>query len=168
MYVHEEILVSIMMQSRLSNPEIIKFRIDLGFNQIDLILTKEQSVVTPLLKAFSAERIKLQHKAGEKERVRTDMYFSEQKFAVEVDEKGHIGRNQNEENKRQRKIEKHSDCKFFRRINPDVSKIQNYITQSNKEKLKSKFAKELLNYICSISKPLKHFRYFSEKILPTT
>ena len=63
MYVHEEILVSIMMQSRLSNPEIIKFRIDLGFNQIDLILTKEQSVVTPLLKAFSAERIKLQHKA---------------------------------------------------------------------------------------------------------
>ena len=51
------------MQSRLSNPEIIKFRIDLGFNQIDLILTKEQSVVTPLLKAFSAERIKLQHKA---------------------------------------------------------------------------------------------------------
>ena len=63
MYVHEEILVSIMMQSRLSNPEIIKFRIDLGFNQIDLILTKEQSVVTPLLKAFSAERIKLQQKA---------------------------------------------------------------------------------------------------------
>ena len=63
MYFHEEILVSIMMQSRLSNPEIIKFRIDLGFNQIDLILTKEQSVVTPLLKAFSAERIKLQHKA---------------------------------------------------------------------------------------------------------
>ena len=39
---------------------------------------------------------------------------------------------------------KHSDCRFFRRINPDaegfdifleISKIQNYITQSNKEKL---------------------------------
>ena len=177
MYVHEEILISIMMQKRLSNPEIIKFRSDLGFNQINLILTKEQSVVIPLWKPFSAEKIKLQHKALEKERVRTDMYFSEQKFAVEVDEKGHIGRNQNEENERQRKIEKHSDCKFFRRIIPDVegfdvfleiSKIQNYITQSNKEKLKSKFSKELLNYICSISKPLKHKRYFSEKILPTT
>ena len=45
MYVHEEILISIMMQKRLSNSEIIKFRSDLGFNQINLILTKEQSVV---------------------------------------------------------------------------------------------------------------------------
>ena len=48
MYVHEEILISIMMQKRLSNSEIIKFRSDLGFNQINLILTKEQSVVIPL------------------------------------------------------------------------------------------------------------------------
>ena len=48
-------------------------------------------------------------------------------------------------------------------INPDVegsdiffeiSKIQTYITRSNKENLKSKIAKELLNYISSIFKPL--------------
>ena len=60
------------------------------------------------------------------------------------------------------------------RINPDVEgfdifleirKIQNYITQSNEEKLKSKLAEELLNYISSFSKPLKHVRYFVEKIL---
>ena len=38
------------MQTRLSKPEIIKFRSDLGFNQINLILRKEQSVVIPLLK----------------------------------------------------------------------------------------------------------------------
>ena len=53
-------------------------------------------------------------------------------------------RNQDEENKRQTKVEKHSECKFFHRINPDadgfhiffeISKIQNYIAQSNKEKL---------------------------------
>ena len=47
------------------------------------------------------------------------------------------------------------------------SEIQNYITQSNEEKLKGNFAEELLNYILSISKPLKHIRYFAEKILPT-
>ena len=48
-----------------------------------------------LLKAFYTEKIKLQHKAIKNERVRTDMYFFEHKFAVEIDKKGHTGRNQN-------------------------------------------------------------------------
>ena len=73
------------------------------------------------------------------------MCFFQHKFAVEIDKKGHTDRNQDKENKRQTKIEKHSDCKFFHRISPDaegfdifleVSKIQNYIPQSNEEKLK--------------------------------
>ena len=76
------------MQTRLSKPETIKFRYALGFNQINLIPKKEQSVIIPLLKAFSADKIKLQHKALENERVRTDMYFSEHKLVVEIDEKG--------------------------------------------------------------------------------
>ena len=99
MYVHEDILIPIIMQSRLSNPKTIKFRSDLGFNQINLILEKEQSVKIPLLNAFSAEKIKLQHKALKNERLRTDMYFFEHKFVVESDEKEHIDRSQNEENK---------------------------------------------------------------------
>ena len=103
------------------------------------------------------------------------MYFSEHKFVVEIDEKGHIDRNQNKENERQIKIEKLPYYKFFYRINPDVqgfdifleiSKIQNYITKSNEEKLKSKFAKELLNYMSSISKPLNNIRYLIKKTLP--
>ena len=78
------------------------------------------------------------------------MYFSEHQFVVEIDEKCHIDRNQNEENKKQTKIEKHSDCKFFHRINPDVegynifleiSKMQNYITKSNENEIKDKFTK---------------------------
>ena len=52
MQVREVIAISIIMQIRLSKPEIIKFRSDLGFNQINLILRKEQSVVIPLLKHF--------------------------------------------------------------------------------------------------------------------
>ena len=48
------------------------------------------------------------------------MYFSDHKGVVEIDEKGHADKNQNEENKRQTKIEKHPDYKLFHRINPDV------------------------------------------------
>ena len=94
---------------------------------------------------------------------------------VEIGKKGHTDRNQNKENERQVKIEKHLNCKFHR-INPDaenfdifaeISKIQNYITKSNEEKMKSKFARELLNYMPTISKPLKYIRYFIRKIIPT-
>ena len=88
MSVHEKIAISIIMQNRLSNLKLIKFRSDLGFNQINLILKKEQSVVIPLLKAFSEEKIKLQHKILKNKRVRTDIYFSECKFVVKIDEKG--------------------------------------------------------------------------------
>ena len=111
------------MQSRLSDPETIKCRSDLRFNQINMILKKEQSVVIPLLKAFYAENIELQHKILENETVRTDMYFSEHKGVVEIKKKGHTDRNQNEGNKRQIKIEKHPDCKFLHRINPDAEKF---------------------------------------------
>ena len=90
LYVHEDILIPIIIQSRLSDPKTSKFRADLGFNQINLILKKEQSVVIPLLKT---EKIKLQHKILETERIRTVMYFSEHKFFVEIDQKGHIDRN---------------------------------------------------------------------------
>ena len=90
------------MQTRLSKTETIKFRSDLEFNQINLILKKEESIliiiiittmiiiiiiiiITPLLKAFSAEKIKLQHKTLENERVKTDTYFSEHELVVEID-----------------------------------------------------------------------------------
>ena len=150
MYFHEDLAMTIIMQSRLSDSKTIKFRADLRFNQINMILKKEQSVVIPLLTAFCAEEIKLQHIALKNERVRTDMYFSKHKFAVEIHEKGHTDRNQSEENERQTNIEKYSDCKFFHRINPDaegfniflqISKIQVYIDQSNKEKENEKDAK---------------------------
>ena len=74
----------------------------------------------PLLKAFSAEKIELQHKMFENERIRNYMYFFEHKFVIEIDKKGHIHRNQNKENERQTKIEKHPNCTFFHRIIPDV------------------------------------------------
>ena len=45
MYVHEDIAITIIIQSRFSDPKTIKFRADLGFNQINLILKTKQSVV---------------------------------------------------------------------------------------------------------------------------
>ena len=56
MYVYKDISIPIIMQTRLSDLETIKFRSDLWFNQINLILKKEQSVVIPLLKAFAAKK----------------------------------------------------------------------------------------------------------------
>ena len=73
MYVHEDILILIIMQSRLLDPKAIKCRPDLGYNQINLILKEEQSVAIPSLKAFSEEKTKLQRKALKNERLRTDM-----------------------------------------------------------------------------------------------
>ena len=40
MYVNEDILIPIIMQTRLSDLKTIKFRSDLGLNQINLILKK--------------------------------------------------------------------------------------------------------------------------------
>ena len=46
------------------------------------------------------------------------MYFSELRLVIEVDENGHTGRNDDEENERQRKIETELNCIFYR-ISPD-------------------------------------------------
>ena len=66
MYVSEIIAIPIIMQSTISNPKAIKFRSNLVFNQINLILIKKQQIVIPLLKAFSAEKVELQHKTLKK------------------------------------------------------------------------------------------------------
>ena len=88
------------MQTRLSNPKTIKFRSDLGFNQINLILKKRTISSNNTIKSIFLEKIL------ENERVRTDMYFSEHKFVVEIDEKGNIDRNQNEKKRKTSKNRK--------------------------------------------------------------
>ena len=40
-YDHEDILVPVIMQSNLSDSKTIKFKSDLGFNQISLILSNQ-------------------------------------------------------------------------------------------------------------------------------
>ena len=117
MYVHEDILIPIIMQSRLSDSKTIKFRTDLGFNQINLILTKEKSVKKSIIDAFKGEDIRIQNTVLG---YRIDLYFYEYKLAMEVDELGHNDRNTDYEIKRQREIEKELNCVLIR-TNPDAA-----------------------------------------------
>ena len=52
MYVTEVIVFPIKMQTRLSNPRTIKFRSDLGLNQINLILKRTVSSNTHIKNIF--------------------------------------------------------------------------------------------------------------------
>ena len=62
------------------------------------------------------------------------MYFSKHELIVKIDEKGHIDRNQNKENKKQINIEKHLNCKFHR-INSDVENFDIFVKQLVKYKI---------------------------------
>ena len=55
MFAHKDITITIVIQSRLSDPKIIKFRSDLGLNQINLILKKQQTVLKSIKDAFEGE-----------------------------------------------------------------------------------------------------------------
>ena len=135
MYVSKVIVMPIIMQTRLSKPETIKFRSDLGFNQIDLILKKRTIIINTAIKRIFCRKNRASTQSLKNERVWPDIYFFEHKLVVEIDEKGHTDRNQNEENERQIKTKKRLNCKFYW-INPDVEGCDVYITQSNEKKLK--------------------------------
>ena len=114
MYVHEDIAITIIMQSRLSDPETIKIRSDLEFNQINLILKKEQTVLKSTKDAFEGEDMQTQYTAIG---YRIDIYFHKHKPAFEVDELGHVDRSLNNKIERQKALERKLNCVFIR-INP--------------------------------------------------
>ena len=56
MYTHEDMIMNIIMSCRVSTPEAIEFRSKLGFKQHDIILRKEQSVISKVTKLLSNEK----------------------------------------------------------------------------------------------------------------
>ena len=64
-----------------------KFGTRLGLKQYDVILTKEQSMLTKITSSFEGENIQsvLSY--------RIDLYFHDYKLAIEIDENGHSDRN---------------------------------------------------------------------------
>ena len=95
------------------------FRLLLGFNEHDIFLTKEQSIINKLLETFSREEISLQHFVlGYK----IDAYFVKYKLAAEIDENNHELRGNEKELIRENAIKQKLGCKFIR-INPDDEKF---------------------------------------------
>ena len=88
-----------------------KFRVRLGFKQYDVILTKEQSVLTKIMSSFEGENMQTQYNVLS---YRIDLYFLDYKLAIEIDESGHSDRNIDYEIKRQKAIEQELGCKFIR------------------------------------------------------
>ena len=61
MYTGEDIIMPIIMDCRVSTPEAMEFISKLGFNQHDIKMIKEQSVLTKIMKIFPSGKILLQH-----------------------------------------------------------------------------------------------------------
>ena len=106
------------MHCRVATPKQIEFRSKFGFNQYDITLTKEQSVLKSAIDAFEGENMQTQYSVLG---YTIDLYFHDYKIAIEVDQKSHKDRNINHEIQRQKTLEKELSCKFIR-IDP-VKKI---------------------------------------------
>ena len=92
------------------------FRLLLGFNEHDVFLSKEQSVLNKLIEAFLREEMYQQYSVlGFK----IDLYFVKYKLAVEIDEHGHKERDNEKELSRENVIKQKLGCKFIR-INPEL------------------------------------------------
>ena len=89
-FAHERIIIPIIMHYRVSTPKATEFKSKLGFNQYDITLTKEQSVLRSIMDAFKRENMQTQYSVLG---YRTDFYFHDfHKLAIEVHEKGHKDR----------------------------------------------------------------------------
>ena len=80
---------------------VVKFRAKLGIDQHDTILTKENSIGSKIMKVFSDEKIIGQYFVWNE---RIDLYIPKHKLAIEVDELGHLARDEEGETKRQEKL----------------------------------------------------------------
>ena len=61
MYAHECIIIPIIMYCRVSTPKTIEFKSKVGFNQYDITLTKEQSVLKSVMNASEGENMQTQY-----------------------------------------------------------------------------------------------------------
>ena len=67
-----------------------RFRTWLRFKQYNVILTREQSVLTKIISSFEGENMQTQCKVWS---YRIDLYFHDYKLAINIEENGHSDRN---------------------------------------------------------------------------
>ena len=97
-----------------------KFRTKLGFKQYNVILTKEQSVLTKIMSSFQGEKMQTQYNVLG---CRIDLYFHDYKLAIEIDENDQSDRYFDYEIKKQKAIEQKLQYKFIG-INPDEKNLK--------------------------------------------
>ena len=138
------------MHSRVATPKSIEFRSKLGFNQYDITLTKEESVLKSVMDEFEGENMQTQYSVLG---YRIDLYFHDYKLAIEVDKKSHKDRNIDHEIQRQKTLEKELDRKFIR-IDPDeedlnifkaINEIHRHIKESIKQSTEKSTKKTLID-----------------------
>ena len=81
--IDEKLAIKVIMDCRTTSAH--KFRTRLGFKQYDVILTKEQSVLTKVMSLFEGENIQTKYVLS----YRIELYFHEYKRAIETDENEH-------------------------------------------------------------------------------
>ena len=77
------------------NDSAEQFRCKLGFKQHDIMMIKEQSMVTKVIKAFLREEISLQHSISSGDII--DIYLPKHKLAIKVDEFSYCDINKTEQ-----------------------------------------------------------------------
>ena len=88
MFIDEKLAIKVIMDCRITSAH--KFKTRLGFKQYDVILTKEQSVLTKIISSFDGEIMQTRYNVLT---YRVDLYFHDYKLSIEIDENGHIDRN---------------------------------------------------------------------------
>ena len=126
-----------------------KLRTRLEFKQYDVILTKEQSVLTSIMSSFEGENMQTQYNVLG---YRIDLYFHDYKLTIKIDENRHSDRNIDYKIKRQEAIEQKVGCNFIR-TDPDnedfdifrtINEIFRNTKQSTKTTLINKISTRLL------------------------
>ena len=142
--IDEKLAIEVIMHCRITPAH--NFGARLGFKEYDVILTKEHWS-TKIISSFEGEILQTQYNNLS---YRTDLYFHDQKLAIELDENGHNKINIDYKIKRQKAIEQEIGCKFIR-INPDkeefdiiknVNEILRHIKQSTKKLIINKFQRD--------------------------
>ena len=110
-YISNDVALKTIMYN--GKPTANEFKTKLGFRQHDIIMRKEQSVLTKIIKLFAKEEILLQHSVLG---YLIDLYFPKHRLAIDIDENGHKDRNIDYEIKRQKAIENELIVNFLELI----------------------------------------------------
>jgi very-short-patch-repair endonuclease len=126
-YISKEGLISLLLRSKRANAPLVAEKLSdaLGLDiKMFLVASKEQNTIGSLIQSFSHLKPRQQFSIG---KYRIDLYFPNQKVAVECDEKGHTDRDPIYEQQREEFIREQLNCKFFR-FNPDCKTFNIFTT----------------------------------------